>query len=165
MAQDRVLRAFAGGAEEVGDSVRRRIESIEHQLDIGLASPGMLRFVAGWLGLALDPADDVDHQRAVVRATGSVLGWRGTRRGVEDLLQALTGGRAEVTDGGGIFAPGDDLPAASEIVRVEVDSTGPLSEDQVRAYLADELPAGAVLDLHVRHPQPPRSVARADDGA
>jgi phage tail-like protein len=153
MAQDRVLRGFVLALEEVADSVRERVSGIERQVDVDLAPPEMLQYVAGWLGVDLEPSETGVRQRELVRAVGRTLGWRGTRQGVETILEAATGSRVTVTDSGGVFGPADDVPPPDPSVVVSLDSTGPLSEDQVRAFLAAELPLGAVLRLDVRYPQ------------
>ena len=150
MVADPVLRGFATAFEDVADSVRMRIDGIEHQVDTGLATPEMLQFVASWLGLALEPTDPPEYQRALVRQVGRLLGWRGTRHGIEGLLEAATGSRVTVTDGGGIFGREDKLPPSNNVVTVRLDHTGHLTEQQVRRFLEAELPLGSQVELDVR---------------
>jgi hypothetical protein len=69
---------------------------------------------------------------------------------VETLLEALTGGRVDVSDSGGVFGRDDPLSPADDVVRVSMAHTGGLSEQQILAFLADELPVGARVELHVR---------------
>jgi phage tail-like protein len=150
LAQDAVVRAFAITAEEIADSIRDRIGSIEFQLDTDLAPPYMLAYMASWLGLTFDPADDpAAIQRPLLRAVGQQLRWSGTRRGVEKLLEAMTGGHAVVTDDGGIFGPGASIPPFSPVVRVELDQAGPLGIDRIKSFLLRELPVGARIDLRI----------------
>jgi phage tail-like protein len=155
MARDQVVAGFVRACQEVADGLRDRVESVEHELDVNLAAPEMLTYVASWLGvqaemLATTDESGRDAQRRLIRAVGQVLGWRGTRRGVEVLLEALTGARADVTDSGGVFGRNDPLPAADDVVRVSLTHTGGLSEQQILAFLADELPVGARVELNVR---------------
>jgi phage tail-like protein len=152
MAGDPVVRGFVTAFEEVADSVRDRIDSIEHQVDTGLATPEMLQFLASWLGLQLEPTDPPEYQRSLVREVGRLLGWRGTRYGIEGLLEAATGARVTVTDGGGVYGLRDPIPPADPVVKVRLDHTGHLSERQVRGFLEAELPLGAQLELDVRFP-------------
>lgn len=155
MARDQVIAGFVRAGQEVADGLRDRMESVEHELDVDLAAPEMLTFVASWLGVQAEmlatPDEPVrDAQRRLIRAVGQVLGWRGTRRGVEVLLEALTGARADVSDSGGVFGRDDPLSPAEDVVRISLTHTGGLSEEQIRAFLADELPVGARVELHVR---------------
>ena len=152
MAEDPVLLGFVTAFEEVADTVRERIDSIEHQVDTGLATPEMLQFLASWLGLQLEPSDPPEYQRALVREVGHLLGWRGTRHGVEGLLEAATGARVTVTDHGGIYGADDVVGPADSTVLVRLDHTGHLSERQVRRFLEAELPLGAQAELDVRVP-------------
>ncbi|MEO3815988.1 phage tail protein [Plantactinospora sp. B24E8] len=152
LAADPVVHGFVAAFEEIADSVRDRIDSIEHQLDVGLASPEMLQFLASWLGLELEPTDPPEYQRELVREVGQLLGWRGTRYGIEGLLAAATGSRVLVDDGGGVYGQRDEIPPPDPTVTVRLDHTGHLTEQQVRGILEAELPLGAELRLDVRFP-------------
>jgi phage tail-like protein len=153
MAEDDVLARFTAAFEDVADGVHARIDQIVAHVDVGLAPPETLRYLGSWLGLQLEPRDPIEVQRNLVREMGRLLGWRGTRIGVEGLLAAATGSRVTVTDTGGVFGQRDQVPPADNRVRVRLDHTGHLDEQQVRALLAQELPLGAVLELDVRFPQ------------
>jgi phage tail-like protein len=156
MVRDPVLAGFVLGCEETVDSVVRHLDDLEYKLDIELASPEMIAYLAGWLGIelqALTPADSEEGrvaQRRLIRAVGENLGRRGTAIGLETLLAALTGGRAEVSDSGGIFGPDDPVPAPDPTVRVRLDHVGRLSERQIRAVIENELPIGVGYTLTVR---------------
>ncbi|MFF5287926.1 phage tail protein [Paractinoplanes globisporus] len=161
MGDDPVLRDFVNAFEQVHDTVRERIDAIEYQVDTGLASPEMLAFLGSWLGVMLEPTDPAEYRRTLVREVGKLLGWRGTRFGVEALLQAATGARVTVIDAGGVYGSTDQVPAPDSVVVVQMDHTGHLTEKQVMAFLQSELPLGAKVQLDVRfQPQPARGRAR-----
>ena len=153
MSQDPVLRSFVLAFEEVADTVRERIDSVEHQMDTGLASPDMLQYLGTWLGVELEPTDPAEYRRSMVREVGRLLGWRGTRYGVEALLEAATGARVTVIDAGGIFGQNDRVPEENPVVVVQMDHTGHLTERQVLRFLESELPLGAQVQLDVRFQQ------------
>ncbi|MFD1048552.1 hypothetical protein ACFQ1S_24975, partial [Kibdelosporangium lantanae] len=92
----------------------------------------------------------------LIRAVGQALVWRGTRRGLETLLEALTDSRVDVLDTGGVFGPQDKVPPASDVVVVELDHTGMLTRQQVMAFLVEELPIGVRVDLRIRSEQQER---------
>lgn len=157
MRRDPVIGGFVRAFEEIGDSIRAQVDDIEYELDVDLASPEMLSYLASWLGVEIDTAivasDDVrlrDAQRRLIRAVGRTLVWRGTRRGTEGLLEALTDSRVDVSDSGGIFGAADSIPPADDVVVIEIDQLGSLTRQQVLAFLADEVPVGARVDLRVR---------------
>jgi phage tail-like protein len=152
MTEDLVLKGFVTALEEVASTVRDRVDSVEHHLDTGLAAPEMLQYLAGWLGVELEPTDPPEYQRALVREVGQLLGWRGTRHGVESLLEAATGARVTVRDNGGVYGDGDPVPPPDARVVVQLDHTGHLSERQVRRILEAELPLGAQMELDIRFP-------------
>jgi phage tail-like protein len=147
MAQDPLIAGVVSVVEEVAGTVREDVDAIDQHLDVATASAPMVRYLASWLGADLDPGVTVDRQREVLRAIGSLLGWRGTRPGLEGLLEALTGGRVRVTDAGGVFTSRETPPPADLRVVVDLDSLGELSERQIRAVLAQELPIGALVEL------------------
>jgi phage tail-like protein len=156
MARDQVIVGFVRACGEVADGLRDRVTTVEHELDVDLARPEMLSYLASWLGVQLEtiasPDEPVarDAQRRLIRAIGQVIGWRGTRRGVETLLEALTGARADVSDSGGIFGRDDPVPPADNLVRVSLTHSGGLSERQILAFLAEELPVGTRVELQIR---------------
>lgn len=157
MRRDPVVGGFVRAFQEIGDSIRAQVDDVEYELDIDLASTEMLSYLASWLGVEIDTAivasDDVrlrDAQRRLVRAVGKTLIWRGTRRGVEALLEALTDSRVDVSDSGGIFGAADPIPPADDVVVIEIDHLGSLTRQQILAFLADETPVGARVDLRVR---------------
>lgn len=161
MAQDPVLRNFVTAFEEVADTVRERIDSIEHQVDTGLASPEMLQFLGSWLGIELEPTDPAEYRRSMVREVGRLLGWRGTRYGVEALLEAATGARVTVLDVGGVYGQNDNVPEENPVVVVQMDHTGHLTERQVLGFLQSELPLGAQVQLDVRFQPQQKAQGRA----
>jgi phage tail-like protein len=170
MAADPVLHDFVTAFEQVHDTVRERIDAIEYQMDTGLASPEMLQYLGSWLGIELEPTDPAEYRRSMVREVGRLLGWRGTRFGVEALLEAATGARVTVIDAGGVYGGNDQVPPPDPVVVVQMDHTGHLTERQVMGFLQSELPLGAKVRLDVRfQPQPARGRARPvaggdDDG-
>jgi len=146
---DPVIAGFVRAFEEIADSVREQVDDLEYELDVNHASPEMLGYVASWLGVDIGVGGDSAAQRRLIRAVGQALVWRGTCRGVEALLEALTDSRVEVTDTGGVFGPTERIPPADDLVTIELDHTGAMSRQQLVAFLAEELPVGARVELRV----------------
>lgn len=168
MATDPVLHDLVLAFEQVHDTVRERVDAIEYQVDTGLASPEMLQFLGSWLGIMLEPTDPAEYRRSLVRQVGKLLGWRGTRYGVEAMLEAATGARVTVIDAGGVYGSKDQVPPPNPEVVVQMDHTGHLTERQVLGFLQSELPLGARVRLDVRFQAETargraRPVTRGDD--
>ncbi|GAB2681781.1 phage tail protein [Thalassiella azotivora] len=149
MQEDQVLAGFVLALEQVSDSVRERVDGAEHLLDPDLATPEMLRYVAAWLAVDLEPGQSPERQRALLRAVGRTLPWRGTRFCLEEVVSAATGARTVVTDAGGVLGPRDDVPPHDPTVVVRVDHAGDLTDGQLLALVRGELPVGAVARLEV----------------
>jgi len=72
-------------------------------------------------------------------------------------LEAATGSRVTVIDGGGVFGERDQIPPPDYKVVVQLDHTGHLSERQVQRFLEAELPLGSQVELDIRFPGEKRS--------
>jgi phage tail-like protein len=149
LAEDGFASRLVGMLEEVADSVRGRIDGIEHCLDPGLAPVELVRWMGGWLGLALEPTLPEERQRDVLAAAGALLAWRGTRRGLEGLLEAFTAAPVQVHDNGGVF-PRGSAPPVDRRVTVRLESTGGLDEQQLLELIRAEVPADAEVELLVQ---------------
>ncbi len=150
MRSQPLMAAFSGAGEEIADSIRYQLHSLDAQLDPNTASPQMLAFVAGWLGFALDPRDDPALLRRVLRRLGAIMRTRGTTASLAELLTLLSGGAVTVSDPGVVVGPGQPVPASSSVVRVELERIGPLGMERLRAIAQRELPVGVTLELTSR---------------
>lgn len=164
IAADPLLHGIARIVEEVADGMRADVDALPHHLDLAESQPPMLAYVASWLGAELDPSISTDRQREVARTAGRLAGRRGTKRALETNLEALTGAPARVTDSGGVWGSRDVRPPPSTDVVVELQSLGELTQEQLRAYLLLEVPAGTRVVLRVAAtppPPPPRAPSSA----
>lgn len=148
LAQDHFVRSYVGLCDEIWTSVIDHIDQLEWFLDVGVAPIAFVQWLGGWLGVAVDPHLPEDCQRALVHTAGRTLMYRGTRPRLEQLLAAVTGSTADVTDDGGVVAT-DDRPRASQRVSIRLASSGGVSESHLRELIRAEVPANAVVDLRI----------------
>ncbi len=73
---------------------------------------------------------------------------RGTLEGIRQYLEMLSGGPAEVIDGGGIWPEGDAPPDVAW-VRMQVQGTGHLSEDEFVRMVRHQVPAHVRAELFI----------------
>ncbi|HSL59070.1 MAG TPA: phage tail protein [Acidimicrobiales bacterium] len=156
MLDDDFFVRFVGIFQELADTHKLNADSIEHAIDLAVAPPEMVRFLGTWIGVhAIDPSLPDDFQRRAVRAVGQMLPWRGTRKALLDLLELVTGEPAEVIDPGGVYREGQAPPNHKHVV-IRVRTTGWVTETDLRALVAADMPADVTFELQI-DPQPDRT--------
>jgi phage tail-like protein len=149
MLDDDFFYRFASIFQEEASTFLDSIDNLDNVLDPAVAPPAMVRFLAAWLALPPLPPDlDELYQRRFVKTGAALRCWRGTKQGLTELLELLTGGSVEVVDNGGIFRQGEAgerLPR----VRITVESTGWLNEADFIEVVRDEVPANVSADIFV----------------
>jgi len=148
MAEDEFAYGFVSIFEDIAGSVRNRVTGFDTYLDPGLAPPEFARWLGGWLGLPLTSPLSEERLRALVHTGGTLFSWRGTKRALEGLLEAVTGGEVAIADAGGVFREGH-APSNDGRVSITLSTTGVLSEDDIRSLIALDVPANASVELHL----------------
>ena len=135
--------------QTVATTIVEGVDNLEHIIDVTVAPTPMVRWLGTWLGV-----DDVDSslshevQRRIVARSSHVLAWRGTRRGLVDFLELISGAPAEVTDTGGVFAEGQ-APFVVPTVWIRVASSGWVPEEDFVVLVRRELPANVACEIHI----------------
>ncbi|MGH9038605.1 MAG: phage tail protein [Acidimicrobiia bacterium] len=149
LAGDDLLRRFLGIFEELSDHTRATAGGIEHFIDPAVAPAQLVHWLGHWLGLeVLDSEMPPERQRALVRGAGQVLTWRGTKRGLEGLIELVIGVDATISDAGGVF-PGGLSPANPNRVWVSVPDTGWTTEERLVEMVRNEVPADVTVEIRV----------------
>jgi len=102
LQEDMFLQRFTAGLDEVLTPLHTTLDGLDSYLDPDLAPADFLDWLAGWVGLDLDPHWPVDVRRSLVRSAASVQDKRGTAHGVRDEIALLTGCAVDVLDPGGV---------------------------------------------------------------
>lgn len=148
LAQDPFLQGFLGIFEEISGSVQNRLDHLDIYLSLDSAPLSFVRWIGGWVGVQIDQSLPEDRQRNLARAAGRSLGWRGTRRGLQELLAALTAGTVRIEDDGGVSGQQGASPGSRRI-RVRLSQTGGVEQRALLAFIAAEVPADALIELAV----------------
>lgn len=149
MTEDEFLVRFLSIFQEVAETVHRQIDHLPHLFDVTVAPPAMVRALGQWIGLEwVDSSLPDSLQRQIVRSYFSILSQRGTKRGMQQLLEIVSGAPAEVTDGGGVFHEGE-APQNAAHVTLRVESSGWATEADLLRIVRSELPASVTFDLFV----------------
>lgn len=160
MQAEPVITSFIGAAEGIADSIRFQIDAVELLLDPDTAVPPMLAYLASWLGFALDTSDDPELLRRLVKQLGLFTRNRGTGWALTTLVELLSGAAAEVTDTGGVFGPGEAVPATDPVVHVRLRQAGPLGLARLTDIITAELPVGVRVDITTANGQPDQEPSR-----
>ncbi len=147
MVDDDFLVRFLSIFQDVTNTVFHQLDTLPHMFDPTVAPDAMVRQMGNWIGIdAIDPSLPDVLQRETVLQYAKLLPWRGTRRGMMDLLEAISGGPVTVIDSGGVYHEGE-APAAPPHVRLEAESTGWLDDAGLVQIVRDELPATVTFEL------------------
>lgn len=151
MLDDDLFVRFVSIFQEVATSIVEGADNIPNIVDSTVAPVPALSWLASWLGVNwIEPSLPADLQRRLLRDCGRALAWRGTRYGLEILLQAVTGGEVTVEENGAVrHGMEPDALAPDPSVHVAVQSTGWMSDDDFVELVTDEVPANVRCEIVV----------------
>jgi phage tail-like protein len=87
------LRSLVGVLETTTQTIDARIADMGRHVNPQTASGKWLDFIASWLGLPWDDALSLDQKRSIALRAADIAKGRGTRAGLEALLESLMPGR------------------------------------------------------------------------
>ncbi len=149
MLQSDFFVRFVSLFQDVAGSLLDNADQVDMIPDATVTPVPLVGHLGTWIGVdTIDASLPEELQRLILRSSSRALGHRGTVRGLRGYLEMLSGADAEVTDGGGIWVEGD-APADFAWVRMKVQGTGHLSEDEFVALVRDEVPAHVRAELWV----------------
>lgn len=149
MLADDFFTRFVSLFQAQADTLVAHADNLEHLVDPAVAPPEMVRWMAAWIGQdGIDPGIDLSTQRRMLVSAARTLAWRGTPRGLREVLTLFSGAAAEVEDGGGVWREGE-APDDTAWVVMRVTSTGKLNEADFVDLVADEVPAHVRAQLWI----------------
>jgi phage tail-like protein len=147
--EDDFAQRLCAALDDVWTPMYWVLDNRDAYFDPALAPTDFVQWLASWVGLALDERWTLEQQRALVADAGRLYQWRGTVRGVRELVRLYSGADAEVIDSGGTSwsaRPGSEYPGDAThqlVVRLPVEMKA--EADHVDAIVAAAKPA------HVAH--------------
>jgi phage tail-like protein len=155
LQDDPFLQRFTGGLDDVLVPFLATLDSLHGYVDPALAPEDFLGWLAGWVGLDLDPRWPVEVRRSLLRNAAQVQDARGTAAGLRAELALLTGCRVEVCEPGGVTSsaePGGALPdgdpATGVVVRVH-DAPDDLRDPEGEARARLDRAVRAAVPAHL----------------
>jgi phage tail-like protein len=95
------VQRFVAGLDVVLAPVVATLDSLDAYVDPWLAPMDFVAWLAGWVGVELDRSWDETRQRALVARAAELFAWRGTVRGLAELVEVYTGVVPEIDESGG----------------------------------------------------------------
>lgn len=149
MVEDDFLARFLMIFQTIADTEMHQIDTLAHMFDPTVAPDIMVRALGSWIGIDwIDSSLPDDLQRRIVREYSSLVQWRGTRRGLRQLLELISLEPAVVQDSGGVFLE-NDAPLQPPHVKLYVATSGWATEPDLLRIVRAELPASVTFELHV----------------
>ena len=149
MVEDEFLVRFLSIFQDVADTVVGQIDTLPHMFDPTVAPLPMVRALGNWVGLDwIDPSLPDPLQRRIVRQYFAMLRWRGTKRGMRQLLELISEAPATVQESGGIYQEGT-TPSGNSHVVLRVERSGWATEPDLLRIVRAELPASVTFELFV----------------
>jgi phage tail-like protein len=148
---DDFVQRLCAGLDEVLAPVVATLDCLPAYLDPSTTPDDVLRWLAGWVGIALDDGVPPPLRRRLVRIAADLHRRRGTAGGVRDAVAAWFGATPEVVESGAAAwaaAPGTPLPgepAPFLLVRLRVADPAAVDAHRLDAVVAATKPA------HVPH--------------
>lgn len=147
MVADDFFARFVRIFQAQGSTLLVHAENVPHLADPDVAPAEFVRWMTEWLGgTAVDPSYPEEVHRAVLRTASATLQWRGTKRGLTDLLELVAGGAVRVTESGGVWQL-DEAPHGAPWVRIEADDAALLAAEDFVALVLDALPAHVTAEI------------------
>lgn len=151
MVQEPFFRGFASIFQAVATTYVGQADGIGHLTEVDVTPTPMLPWLGSWLGVdVIDPSLDELRQRQLVATASTVMAWRGTRKGLQAWLEAITQDEVTIEDPGGVHLEGE-APMRAPILRVHTAGTGWLSTADFTKVVLAEIPVHISLELYVDH--------------
>ncbi|HEY4332221.1 MAG TPA: phage tail protein [Ilumatobacteraceae bacterium] len=153
MAEDNFLSRFLMIFQTIADTELHQIDTIGHMFNPDVAPDAMVRALGAWIGIDwIDSSLPDALQRRIVNEYTELVQWRGTQRGLRQLLELISLEPAVVHDSGGVYLE-DDAPPQPPHVKLYVASVGWATEKDLIRIVRSELPASVTFELYVRDRQ------------
>jgi phage tail-like protein len=151
LREDAFARELCASMDEVLAPVLLSLDAFPAYLDLSTTPEDMLPWLAQWVGIALDPSQELSTQRGLLGSAGELHATRGTQRGIQLAVESALGVPVEVTETGGAAwseMPGGELPGEPRpavVVTVRPAPGQQVDLERVEAVVASVTPA------HVLH--------------
>jgi phage tail-like protein len=160
MLEDDFLVRFTSIFQDVADTLVDAVDTVEAAADLTLTPDPFVRWLGSWIDAYPNPGEATQppggaRERAWIQAQARALNGRGTRPGLELMLQALFGDQPlRVTDGGGVYPAGQCPPGDPAWVQVELPALERVAVNDVLDLIRSETPVHVAVRVIVDGGEP-----------
>ncbi len=133
--------------EEMLAPLDRQIANLPAYFDPDTTTEEMLTWLAEWVGIVFDDRVPVERRREAVNNAVRIYRRRGTRSGLADFIESVTGTRPEIEEPTLAELSRDSSLAFSFTVKMTVPADSPIEEDLVQRVIDMQKPAFAASTL------------------
>jgi phage tail-like protein len=144
--EDDFALRFTDALDEVIAPVMLALDNLDAYLDPMLAPRDFLEWMANWVGIDLDETWPEHKQREQVRSAVNLYRWRGTKKGLADVIRLYCDVEPEIIDNGGTSysdgptGPLPGSPTPSLHVRVTVPAGRDIDESRLHELVSAAKP-------------------------
>jgi phage tail-like protein len=150
MLDDDLFRRFAAVFQTIATTYVDQVDQLEHVFDPTVAPPHMVGVMARWIGVGFIDAElDAQRHRQILLEMAQLSRWRGTRYGLQRVLELVTGEAVNVDESGSVHAEGEAPPGQPGHAEIRVQSNGWVDEDNLLEIIRRELPFSVTFDLWI----------------
>jgi len=145
--EDDFALRFTGALDQVIAPILLALDNLDAYFDPMLAPRDFLEWMATWVGIDLDETWPEHKQRDQVRNAVHLYRWRGTKKGLADVIRLYCDVEPEIIDNGGTSSsegptgplPGSPVPSLH--VRITVPAEHDVDESRLHELISAAKPA------------------------
>jgi phage tail-like protein len=152
---DDLAQRMMEALDEVLAPVFCTLDNLEAYFDPELAPEDFVHWLAAWVGMDLDETWSDERRRRSVAQAVELFTWRGTTRGIRELVSIYAGVEPEIVESGGAVyseVPGGELPGTPDAhltVRIRVDDPATVDVARLDRLIAASKPAHLPHEVEV----------------
>lgn len=137
--------------ESILSPIQRTIANAPFYFDPGTTPASLLPWLGAWLGLVMDERWPEDRRRDLIAAASRLYRWRGTRRGMVEVVRIFTGVEPEIIEPTLTEISANRNRAFRFTVRVTLPRGADADERMLQRIIDLEKPAFAAGTVEIRH--------------
>ena len=153
--EDRLMQRFLTAFDDALAPILCTLDNLDAYLDPQVAPADYVEWLSWWVGVGLDEDWSTEQQRRLVARAAELYRWRGTAKGMSELVGLYAGVTPEIEESGGATwspTPNAQVPGTwppRVTVRLRVTDPSALNRSRLETLVASATPAGVIPTVEV----------------